>query len=89
MPVHRFEQLILILSRWGKSLCKTSLSIPSSPPLLSDFSPFPPGKIISAVCHGPAGLVLAVGPDGAPLVKGKKVTGFMNSEEEAVGKTQV
>lgn len=48
------------------------------------------GKIISAVCHGPAGLVLAKGPDGSfPLVKGKKVTGFTNSEEEAVGKTKV
>lgn len=50
----------------------------------------PAGKIISAVCHGPAGLVLAKGPDGSsPLVKGKKVTGFTNSEEEAVGKTKV
>ena len=47
------------------------------------------GKIISAVCHGPAGLVLAKGADGSPLVKGKKVTGFTNSEEEAVGKTKV
>lgn len=41
------------------------------------------------MCHGPAGLVLAKGSDGAPLVKGKKVTGFTNSEEEAVGKTKV
>jgi putative intracellular protease/amidase len=47
------------------------------------------GKIISAVCHGPAGLVLAKGADGAPLIKGKKVTGFTNTEEEAVGKTKV
>jgi hypothetical protein len=47
------------------------------------------GKIISAVCHGPAGLVLAKGSDGSPLIKGKKMTGFTNSEEEAVGKTKV
>jgi putative intracellular protease/amidase len=49
----------------------------------------PAGSIISAVCHGPAGLVLAKGPDGSSLIKGKKVTGFTNSEEEAVGKTKV
>lgn len=43
------------------------------------------GKVVSAVCHGPAGLV--PGKDGdKPLVSGKKVTGFSNSEERAVGK---
>lgn len=47
------------------------------------------GGVVSAVCHGPAGLVGAKGPDGKPLVSGKKVTGFSNSEEEAVQKTNV
>lgn len=32
---------------------------------------------------------MAKGSDGSPLVKGKKMTGFTNSEEEAVGKTKV
>lgn len=43
------------------------------------------GKVVCAVCHGPAGLVTAKDGD-KPLVAGKKVTGFSNSEERAVGK---
>lgn len=39
------------------------------------------GKVIGAVCHGPAGLVHVTYPDGTPLVKGKRVTGFTNEEE--------
>jgi putative intracellular protease/amidase len=46
------------------------------------------GKIVSSVCHGPAGLVSMTAPDGSPIVKGHKVTGFSNSEEEAVQKTK-
>lgn len=45
--------------------------------------------MVGAVCHGPAGLVDAVGPDGKPLVSNKRVAGFTNSEEEAVGKTKL
>ncbi|WP_409463192.1 type 1 glutamine amidotransferase domain-containing protein [Amycolatopsis sp. GA6-003] len=41
------------------------------------------GRIVSAVCHGPAGLLEVVRDDGAPLVKGKNVTGFSWPEEEA------
>jgi putative intracellular protease/amidase len=47
------------------------------------------GKIVGAVCHGPIGLILAKNAEGKPLVSGKRVTGFTNSEEEAVGKTKV
>lgn len=43
------------------------------------------GKIVSAVCHGPAALVSAKAPDGAPFVKGRKVAAFTDSEEVAVG----
>ncbi|TDU25598.1 putative intracellular protease/amidase [Panacagrimonas perspica] len=46
------------------------------------------GKIVAAVCHGPAAL-LNVSIDGIPIVRGRKVTGFTNTEEEAVGLTQV
>jgi putative intracellular protease/amidase len=47
------------------------------------------GKPVAAVCHGPAVLRRAKAPDGAPLVKGKAVTGFANSEEAAAGLTSV
>lgn len=44
---------------------------------------------IGAVCHAPGVLRHVRGVDGQPLVNGRKVTGFTNSEEEAVGLTQV
>ena len=47
------------------------------------------GKPVAAVCHGPAALRRAKGADGAPLVKGKTVTAFSNTEEAAVGLTDV
>ena len=47
------------------------------------------GKPVAAVCHAPGVLRHVKGADGAPLVKGKKVTGFTNTEEEAVGLTDV
>lgn len=47
------------------------------------------GKPVGAVCHAPAVLREVKGPDGAPLVKGKAVTGFSNSEEAAVALTDV
>jgi len=43
------------------------------------------GKVIAAVCHGPAGLVGAKAADGKPLVAGKRVAGFTNEEERAAG----
>ena len=45
------------------------------------------GKVVGSVCHGPAGILEATGPDGKSIVNGKRVTGFCNTEEEAVGKT--
>jgi len=47
------------------------------------------GKPVGAVCHAPAALVNVRGKDGEYLVKGKRVTGFTNAEEEAVGLTAV
>jgi len=44
------------------------------------------GKVVAAVCHGPAGLVSACDADGTSIVNGRRVTGFTNSEERGVGK---
>jgi len=42
---------------------------------------------IAAVCHGPAALVDVKDADGNPIVRGKRVSVFTNSEEESVGLT--
>ncbi len=46
-------------------------------------------KPIVAVCHAPSVLLNANDEEDEPIVKGKKVTGFTNSEEEAVQLTEV
>ena len=52
-------------------------------------STFAAGKPLAAVCHAPGVLKNARDPYGLPLVQGKAVTGFSNSEEAAVGLTDV
>lgn len=47
------------------------------------------GKPVSAVCHAPSVLLNTKNAQGEPLVKGKKVTGFTNTEEAAVGLTGI
>jgi putative intracellular protease/amidase len=47
------------------------------------------GKPVALVCHAPGVLRHVQGSDGKPLVSGKKVTGFTNTEEAAVGLTDV
>ncbi|KQX58596.1 type 1 glutamine amidotransferase domain-containing protein [Ensifer adhaerens] len=47
------------------------------------------GKTIALVCHAPGVLHRVKNPDGTPFVNGRKVTGFTNSEEAAVGLTEV
>ncbi|KAL4426169.1 hypothetical protein ABPG77_007451 [Micractinium sp. CCAP 211/92] len=44
------------------------------------------GKVVSSVCHGPAGLTTAKDANGDSILKGRQCTGFSNSEERAVGK---
>ena len=47
------------------------------------------GKPVGAVCHAPGVLRHVKAADGTPLVSGKRVTGFSNSEEAAVELTDV
>jgi putative intracellular protease/amidase len=47
------------------------------------------GKPIALVCHAPGALRHVKAPNGRPVVEGKKITGFTNSEEAAVGLTEV
>lgn len=46
-------------------------------------------KVVSAVCHAPAVLLNAKDENGDWLIAGKSVTAFTNSEEAAVGLTNV
>lgn len=46
-------------------------------------------KPVALVCHAPGALRHVKTPDGRPLVEGKRVTGFTNSEEAGVGLTDV
>jgi putative intracellular protease/amidase len=43
------------------------------------------GRPVGAVCHGPAALVQAKDRNGEPIIKGKQVTGFSDTEEKGVG----
>jgi len=55
--------------------------------LIQDF--WSAGKPVAAVCHAPSALLNVKDEKDEPLVKGKKVTGFTNTEEEAVELTDV
>ena len=59
---------------------------PDSIALIESF--YNSGKPVAAVCHAP-GVLHRVMYKGAPIVKGKRVTGFANTEEEAVHLTDV
>ncbi len=66
---------------WDLATDKTSIK------LIEDF--YNTQKPIAFVCHAPAALINVKVENGQPLVKGKKITGFSDTEEEAVGLTKV
>lgn len=47
------------------------------------------GKIVAAVCHGPAAFLGAKLEDGTPLVSGRKLTSFSNQEEAGYAQADV
>jgi putative intracellular protease/amidase len=47
------------------------------------------GGVVAAVCHGPAALAGLTLSDGTPLVAGKRIAAFTDSEESAAGLTEV
>ncbi|MBK1697425.1 type 1 glutamine amidotransferase domain-containing protein [Rhodovibrio salinarum] len=47
------------------------------------------GRILGAVCHGPAGLIAAKRSDGSPLIKGVRLNAFTDAEEQQVGLSTV
>lgn len=47
------------------------------------------GRTVAAVCHAPSIFRHTLNSEGKPLVAGRRVTGFSNSEEAAVGLTDV
>jgi len=47
------------------------------------------GRPLAAVCHAPAIFKHTKGTDGMSVVSGRRVTGFTNTEEEAVGLTKI
>lgn len=46
------------------------------------------GGVVSAVCHGPAGLTEVTREDGRAFLQGRKVTGFTWAEEKLAGRDQ-
>lgn len=62
-------------------------TLPASIALVEEF--WAQKKPVSAVCHASIVLMNTQDADGVPLVKGRNVTGFTNSEEGAVGLTEV
>jgi len=68
----------------------TMWDFPESPAVLKLVPQFyESGKIVSAVCHGPAALVNVKLSDGSYLIAGKEVAAFTNGEEEEVQSTNV
>lgn len=67
----------------------TMWDLPRSEPLARLIkTTFEAGRVVSAVCHGPAAFVNVTLSNGRPLVEGKRLNGFTDTEEDAAGLTE-
>ena len=68
----------------------TMFDFPNNPTLAALLSQFhAQGKLIAAVCHGPAAFVGVIREDGRPLVEGYTLTAFSDTEEKLAGLEEV
>jgi len=80
LALHKFDAIFL---PGGHG---TMFDLPENPHLKAMLhAQFEAGRIVAAVCHGPAGLVDVMLSDGRPLVAGRTLTAFTDAEEKAVG----
>src|SRR4051812_35682899 len=86
LPGVRSEDFDTIFYVGGQGPIWDLVDNPDSIALIESF--YDSGKPVAAVCHSP-GVFHRVMHQGEPLVKGKRVTGFTNGEEEAVHLTHV
>lgn len=83
------EDLDGIFMAGGHGCCWDFCGEPAKPLVTLIEKMWTQGKTVGAVCHGVVALFDAKDAQGSPLVKGKKVTGFSDTEEAAVGLTEV
>ena len=81
LRVEDFDAIVVV---GGQSPMFTFKEAGALQALFMDF--FTAGKISAALCHGTSLLLYLKNADGTPFVKGRKMTGFANSEEDFADK---
>ncbi len=81
LRVQDFDAIIVIGGQSPMFTFKDAVALQAQ---FTDF--FKAGKISAALCHGTSLLLYLKNTDGTPFVKGRKITGFANSEEDFADK---
>lgn len=82
LRVEDFDAIVVIGGQSPMFTFKDAVALQA---LFKDF--FTAGKISAALCHGTSLLLYLKNNDGTPFVKGRKMTGFANSEEDFADKS--